>query len=171
MDGDGSISREHDYITLRFNALAVPSLTDRFCVHDLRRKMVTAINVKIVPIAWRTLPNNLMTCILEEDLQRFLEMDQALQVFGETSTDPRLPFVDPHLPYPTELCMALVQGNWCRSVFIELYGTSKVASVYALDYGIIASVDVDDIRVRVKRLSTTYIVVTNCPVNFLLTLY
>lgn len=148
VDGDGTISREKEYITLRFNAIVLPPLEDRFCVHDLQPKKVNATNVCIIPLGWQSLPDNLMACILEEDLRCFESIQQAVQIYGESPTDPHTPFIDSHLPFETELCVALVQGNWCRCMFIELLGDTKMGRVFALDYGIIALVEVDNIRVR-----------------------
>lgn len=154
---EGDINHNEKYLTLRGNASTIPALQDRFCVHDLKQKHVNATNIDIFVLGCATLPDTLMTCILASDIELFLAMDLVVQDYGANAKDPMFPFVNPHLPFESELCVGLVRGIWCRCMFIERIGNSKEALVYAFDYGIITSIDVDDILVNKKKAEETHI--------------
>lgn len=125
-------------------------------MHDLKQKHVnSAENVKVFPLGCLTLPETFMTCVLEDDLLSFMTTDQTVQQYGQTFADPIFPFVNTHLPLETELCVALVKGIWCRCVFLKLLGTSKKATVYAVDYGVITTVEIDDVLVSRKKKKNT----------------
>lgn len=91
------------------------------------------------------LPENLVTCLLIDDLQNFAKMDKDVQFYGSQNE------MDPFLPVETELCVGKIDGVWYRCIFVQLLGTSKKAIVYCFDYGIISSIDVDDIRVNYRE--------------------
>lgn len=143
-DGDGTISQAREFITVRFNSLVVPPFAERYCVHDLEHKYIDGTDMEVYPLGCVTLPEKLVTCLLVEDLDDFMKMDYAVQLYGENSKDP-------FLPCETELCVAKVHDVWCRCIFIQLLGTTKKALVYNLDYGVISSIDVDDIRVNEEK--------------------
>lgn len=131
-----------EYVTLRFNSLVVPALEDRFCVHDLSRKKVfEKTNFGIYPLGSATLPENLVSCILDKDIESFLKMDREVQMYGENIS------TDPYLPFEREVCVALINDIWCRCLFIQLMGSTKKGMVFSIDYGVIILIDVDDIRV------------------------
>lgn len=120
---------------------------ERFCVHDFNWLRVNDLTRKLLIVGVETLPENIIACILLEDLDGFMQMEEVTQFFG-TIVSRR----NSYSPTYLEVCMARTNSGWCRAVYLGYaYGNNDLildsCKVYCIDYGIVCIIPQIDIRV------------------------
>lgn len=121
-------------------------LDDRFCVHQLNWLRVNdPVPREVFIVGVESLPDDLIACILEEDLNQFMTMDQVTQFFGSIIKN-RMPYS----PSYGELCMAELDSKvWCRAIHLgwTVDQGSNMRKVFCVDFGITCVVPKINIRV------------------------
>lgn len=117
----------------------------RYCKHDIEYRIYDGVDVNLMVLCEQRVDSQtVISCLRIEDVEQFLREDTLLQTYGKS-----LERNEPYEALRGELCIVkLSSGIWRRACYMEPNGS--VAEVYAIDYGIVYSVSLKDIRVNIK---------------------
>lgn len=128
----------HTRVDLNFD-----DFSTRFCLHDIKFRLVNGFNVQLKILGYKTLPDNTFKAVPMATFVEFSANDRVVQRYGQS-----IDKGNPIFPCPHELCVVKMAGQWYRCEFLESYGQSR-AKVYSFDYGIIFDCSEWDIRVNI----------------------
>lgn len=131
----------------------------RFKISDLKQKVMKNC-VWLMMIDNEEINENIITCIVEDDVDKFIADEGKIQTYGESvKTAPA------HKPKQKELCIAEIKDPeggifWYRCMFHQWVIYGWLAQVYCIDYGKIDYVRAHNIRVRRKLTFHPFFILT-----------
>lgn len=130
----------------------------KYCIHSLKHYRLEGQNVMLTVLGCKTLPENSIVVTLGYSCNMYLfnGYDMAVQDVGCWFQG-----AQPYLPEPKELCLVKDNSNkWYRAVFVKHRQNNK-CFVYAIDYGVFFTAQLDDVRVSIKKINLEYESETN----------